>query len=75
METKKKLKVCELFAGVGGFRLGLEKSNFEIVWSNQWEPSTKIQHASMVYVKNFGSKNHSNEDITTINPLDILITI
>ena len=41
----KKLKVAELFAGVGGFRLGLEKSNYEIVWSNQWEPSTKKQHA------------------------------
>ena len=45
MENKK-MKVAELFAGVGGFRLGLEKSNYEIVWSNQWEPSTKIQHAS-----------------------------
>lgn len=45
MENKK-IKVAELFAGVGGFRLGLEKfNNYEIVWSNQWEPSTKIQHA------------------------------
>jgi len=36
-----KLKVIELFAGVGGFRLGLEKTgNYEVVWSNQWEPST-----------------------------------
>ncbi len=67
----KKIKVAELFAGVGGFRLGLEKSNFDVVWSNQWEPSTKIQHASMVYVNNFGSANHSNDDINTINPLDI----
>ncbi len=47
MENKK-MKVAELFAGVGGFRLGLEKSNYEVVWSNQWEPSTKMQHASMV---------------------------
>ena len=31
-----KLKVIELFAGVGGFRIGLERSNFEVVWSNQW---------------------------------------
>jgi len=30
---KKKVKVVELFAGVGGFRLGLEKSNFEVIWS------------------------------------------
>jgi DNA (cytosine-5)-methyltransferase 1 len=62
-----KLKVAELFAGVGGFRLGLEKNNqFEIAWSNQWEPSTKMQHASMVYEERFGSKNHSNQDIATV---------
>ena len=61
------LKVVELFAGVGGFRLGLEKhNNFNVVWSNQWEPSTKIQHASLVYENKFGQKNHSNEDISAI---------
>ena len=32
--------VIELFAGVGGFRLALEKQ-WQVVWSNQWEPSTK----------------------------------
>jgi DNA (cytosine-5)-methyltransferase 1 len=76
-----KIKVAELFAGVGGFRIGLEgwkgksatsnfkdtlNSNFEIVWSNQWEPSTKMQHASLVYENRFGSHNHSNEDISTV---------
>ena len=62
----KKLRVVELFAGVGGFRLGLEKSNFKVVWSNQWEPSTKIQHASMVYEARFGRENHSNENIEDV---------
>lgn len=64
----KKLKVVELFAGVGGFRLGLEnnKNKYEVVWSNQWEPSTKTQHASMVYEARFGSKNHSNQDIAQV---------
>lgn len=62
----KKIKVVELFAGVGGFRLGLEKSNYEIVWSNQWEPSTKIQHASKVYEERFGKENHSNEDLNEV---------
>ena len=47
------MKVAELFAGVGGFRLGLEKNNYEVVWSNQWEPSTKMQHASKVYEDSF----------------------
>ena len=48
----KKLKVAELFAGVGGFRLGLEVTErYEVVWSNQWEPNSKIQHASLIYEK------------------------
>ncbi|WP_299123431.1 DNA (cytosine-5-)-methyltransferase [uncultured Tenacibaculum sp.] len=62
----KSIKVAELFAGVGGFRLGLEKSNYNIVWSNQWEPSTKMQHASLVYEARFGKENHSNEDIANV---------
>lgn len=56
-------KVIELFAGVGGFRLGLESAGWSIVWSNQWEPSTKTQHASSCYVANFGNEGHSNQDI------------
>lgn len=60
------MKVAELFAGVGGFRLGLEKSPYEIIWSNQWEPSTKIQYASMVYEKKFKNGKHSNEDINDV---------
>lgn len=63
----KKLAVCELFAGVGGFRLGLEATDgFEVVWSNQWEPSTKAQHASWVYEARFGPENHSNTNIEEV---------
>ena len=62
-----KLKVIELFAGVGGFRLGLENTgHYEVIWSNQWEPSTKTQHASMVYEARFGNKNHSNRNISEV---------
>ena len=65
--AENKLKVVELFAGVGGFRLGLEKNNkFKVIWSNQWEPQTKTQHASIIYEDRFGSIGHSNEDIETI---------
>jgi len=79
---KNKIKVIELFAGVGGFRLGLEgwngksassgykedfKSPYEIIWSNQWEPSTKTQHASLVYENRFGQKGHCNEDISEVD--------
>ena len=63
LSTSKKPGFIELFAGVGGFRIGLEKSGWEASWSNQWEPSTKVQHASSCYVANFGDKNHSNVDI------------
>ncbi len=67
-----KLKVIELFAGVGGFRLGLEsKGNFEVIWSNQWEPSSKRQHASEVYEARFGSDNHSNADIADVKTSEI----
>jgi len=55
--------VIELFAGVGGFRLGLEAAGWKTAWSNQWEPATKSQHASSCYVANFGAEGHSNEDI------------
>lgn len=76
------IKVVELFAGVGGFRLGLEgwngksassgykktlKSPYKVVWSNQWEPSTKTQHASLVYESRFGKNGHSNEDIAQVD--------
>ena len=81
-----KIKVVELFAGVGGFRLGLEgwnnksassnykedfESPYEVVWSNQWEPSTKVQHASMVYETRWDKKNHSNKDISTVEISEI----
>lgn len=58
--------VAELFAGVGGFRLGLAAAGWKTVYSNQWEPSTKKQHASEVYVRNFGAEGHSNEDISKV---------
>lgn len=67
----KKLRVAELFAGVGGFRIGLEsvrndRHGFEVVWSNQWEPKKKAQPASDIYVARFGEKGHSNEDIEKV---------
>jgi DNA (cytosine-5)-methyltransferase 1 len=68
--------VAELFAGVGGFRVGLANAGWRTVFSNQWEPSTKIQHASDVYVANFGPEGHSNEDIANVKDIpsiDLLV--
>ena len=70
--AQSKLKVVELFAGVGGFRLGLEKNdNYKVVWSNQWEPQTKTQHASQIYIDRFGPSGHSSEDIETVPTSEI----
>jgi DNA (cytosine-5)-methyltransferase 1 len=61
--------VAELFAGVGGFRIGLSKAGWKTIFSNQWEPATKVQHASDVYVANFGSEGHTNLDIAEVKNL------
>lgn len=75
------VRVVELFAGVGGFRLGLERASnrFKTIWANQWEPSTKRQDAFICYEDRFGLNAHcSNEDINTIPateipPCDLLV--
>lgn len=71
--------VCELFAGVGGFRLGLERlqSGWETVWFSQWEPGASRQWAHDCYVSHFGSSvdkkgEHTTcLDISTVNKEDI----
>ena len=79
------LTVAELFAGVGGFRVGLNKIKdfdkktglakenkiWNFVWGNQFEPSTKVQHAYNCYVKRFGIENNSNQDINKVNKKSI----
>lgn len=79
-----KLTVAELFAGVGGFRVGLnhidsidenglaiEKGDWEFVWANQFEPSTKMQPAFECYVKRFGEEKNSNVDINKVDKKEI----
>lgn len=74
--------VVELFAGVGGFRCGLnhvelkndkviENGNWKFVWANQWEPATKTQEAFECYTKRFGDKDASNVDIFKVNKKEI----
>lgn len=63
------IRVVELFAGVGGFRVGLERAaeTFKTIWANQWEPGRKVQHAFDCYVSHFGkTDNHVNKDIATV---------
>lgn len=63
------LNVLELFAGVGGFRVGLEKASptLKTLWSNQFEPSRKSQDAFEVYNYHFPDSENWNEDITKVS--------
>jgi DNA (cytosine-5)-methyltransferase 1 len=67
------LKVIELFAGAGGFRLALEtaffnEKKFDFVWFNQYEKGEKKQFAYNCYCKNFNDLKTplANEDLFTI---------
>jgi len=63
------MKILELFAGVGGFRIGLENANkslFETKWANQWEPSRKSQDAFEVYDYHFPDSENLNISIADI---------
>ena len=66
--------VCELFAGVGGFRLGLEKASpdWNTVWFSQWEPGKTKQWAHDCYVSHFGDVDENTGiDIAKVNKEDI----
>ena len=58
-----KKNIVELFAGVGGFRLGFENASKEwkTIWANQWEPGKKNQYAFECYKKHFGNQGGVNE--------------
>ena len=77
-----KIRIAELFAGVGGFRLGLEgyesdehpefslpaAGPFKTVWANQWEPpgTEGKQFAARCYKSRFGDDSVVNEDINKV---------
>lgn len=74
-----KKTICELFAGVGGFRLGFDRlaSNWQTVWFSQWEPGKKAQWAHECYIKHYGDipdingEYHTGEDISKVEKKNI----
>ena len=70
-----KKTICELFAGVGGFRLGFDRlqTGWETTWFSQWEPGAKTQWAHDCYVQHFGDcadlrgEFHTGEDISEMD--------
>ena len=76
------LKVVELFAGVGGFRIGFEgppgvlPNGPKVIWANQWEPSTRKQHAAEVYAARWGLEPQEDRPTRFVHPennADVLV--
>lgn len=59
------MRAIELFAGVGGFRLGLERAGHSVIWSNEWD-----KYAADTYDKNFGGQIN-RQSITDVRAEDI----
>jgi DNA (cytosine-5)-methyltransferase 1 len=64
-EDRQSMKFIELFAGIGGFRLGLERQGHECVWSSEW-----LERPRGIYEYNFGEKP-DERDITTVPSRDV----
>ena len=71
--------ICELFAGVGGFRLGFDRldSGWRTIWFSQWEPGAATQWAHQCYVQHYGdspdlnNEYHTGEDIASVEKSSI----
>lgn len=52
---KKKLKTIDLFAGIGGIRIGFESAGFETAYANDFD-----RHAAQTYRLNFGDMHEED---------------
>lgn len=64
--TKKKLKFIDLFAGIGGIRLGFERAGAECVWSNDYD-----KFCGITYKENFGDEDLFIGDIRKVSSAEI----
>ena len=70
----KECRYIELFAGVGGFHIGLDRSDkdfYKCVMANQWEPGAKDQFAANIYRKRFPDDTLINGDICKVSGKDL----
>lgn len=69
MNGKEKLRTIDLFAGIGGIRLGFEQAfsdQVETVFISEWDV-----HAQKTYIENFGNNVKIDGDITLIDEKSI----
>ena len=69
-----KCRYIELFAGVGGFHVGLDRSDkdfYQCVMANQWEPGAKDQFAANIYKQRFPDDLLINDDICKVSGKDL----
>lgn len=71
--SETKIKVAEMFAGVGGFHLGLRRASdaFEVVWADQYEPGRLNQFAYEIYKHKFPKTFVTNENISEVEKAKI----
>jgi DNA (cytosine-5)-methyltransferase 1 len=65
-EVRYVFKTIDLFAGIGGIRIGFEKAGFETVFANDFEP-----HCKTTYDLNFNKSKLIVEDIRKIGIDDL----
>lgn len=71
-------RYIELFAGVGGFHVGLDRSDkdfYKCVMANQWEPGAKDQFAAEIYRKRFPDDLLINDDVNNISGKDYSVDL
>ena len=66
--------ICELFAGVGGFRLGFDRLNtgWRTTWFSQWEPGAKTQWAHKCYLAHFGDSPDTKGEFHTCEDIGVV---
>lgn len=65
------MRFVELFAGIGGFRLGLERAGHDCVWANEWD-----KYANKVYRSHWGEcddRDIRSVDVGEIPRHDLLV--